>query len=90
MRTNFKRTVTTMLVAAALMLTAGVVTLGNSLNASAAVVTNENITVEESASLRLENFGLRFKTKIASEYLTDGMEVVMLRVPPSLHRISPN
>ena len=83
MKTNFKRTVTTMLVAAALMLTAGVVTLGNSLNASAAVVTNENITVVESASLRLENFGLRFKTKIASEYLTNGMEVHTLMLPTS-------
>ena len=83
MKTNFKKTVTTMSVAAFLMLTAGVVTLGNSLNASAAVTTNENITVEESASLRLENFGLRFKTKIASEYLTEGMEVHTLMLPTS-------
>ena len=66
----------------ALMLCAGAAIAGGAMYAGAEeVTTNAKISVEESASLRIENFGLRFKTAIAADYWQDGMTVHTLMIP---------
>lgn len=69
----------------ALMLCAGAAIAGGAIYAGAEeVTTNAKISVEESASLRIENFGLRFKTAIAADYWQDGMTVHTLMIPATM------
>lgn len=83
MRTNVKKAIITMAAVLAFA-TSGAAIATQSLQAQAdAIVTNENIAVEESAALRIENFGLRFKTKVATDYWKDDMEVHTIMIPTS-------
>ena len=82
MKTNFKKTIITLAMGSAFAFTAGIA-LTNNITASAAATTNSDYVVENSASLRIENFGMRFKTSIATNKWDNDMEVHTLMVPTS-------
>ena len=83
MKRNQKNTLLTMAFASALVFAVGGV-YAKSYDASADVVTDSKIAVVNSASLRIEDFGVRFKTTVDKTYAADVTEVHTLMIPTVL------
>ena len=85
MRTENKKTLLSMAFATALLFTAGgVYSASAPYAASADTVTAAEVAVRQSASLRIDNFGMRFKTTVDKTYAANVSEVHTLLIPTAM------